>query len=234
MSRVRFSTVTRVGHMGDLTHDGERLRQVEQLYEAAVFGGDSQAPAQAERVLDALQADLALARGKALHARYLAVRKEVDKGREGELFDQALTLYRAVGDVRGEGEALFWLGTWHQVVREAYDEAVPCFRQAYDLAASVGDRLTLSYATRHLAYAAEAAGRTDEARTRFEESVRLREELGFLPGVAAAKLSLGEFRWQTDGDREGALRLMEEARVTAEKCGAHGVLAWIASARAGM
>jgi tetratricopeptide (TPR) repeat protein len=220
--------------MGDLTGDGERLRQVEQLYESAVFGGDRAAPARAERVLDGLEADLALARGKALHAHYLTERKEVDEGREGELFERAVALYRGVEDVRGEGEALFWLGTWHQVVREAYDEAVPCFRQAYDLADAVGDRLTLSYATRHLAFAAEAAGRMDEARGRYAESVRLREELGFLPGVAAAKLSLGQFTWQVDGDREAALRLMEEARMTAEECGAHGVLAWIAGARESM
>jgi tetratricopeptide (TPR) repeat protein len=209
---------------------GERIAKANELYEAAVFGGERGAVAEANRELDAVEADVALARGKVLHAGYLADRQE--NPRQAELLKHALALYRALGDVRGEAEALFWLGTWHQVVREAYEEAVPCFRASYELADSVGDKLTLSYATRHLAFAAEAEGRMEEARERFEESVRLREELGFLPGLAAALLTLGEFHWQRLGDRETALGLMDRARVTAEKCGARGVSEWIGNARA--
>lgn len=206
------------------------MEHVNELYEAAVFGGEKGAVAEANRELDAVEADVALARGKVLHAGYLADHQANPK--QAELLERALTLYQALGDVRGEAEALFWLGTWHQVVREAYEEAVPCFQRSYELADSVGDKLTLSYATRHLAFAAEAEGRMEEAQERFEESVRLREELGFLPGLAAALLALGEFRRQRLGDREGALRLMDKARSTAEKCGAHGVLVWIGNARA--
>ncbi|WP_328464379.1 tetratricopeptide repeat protein [Streptomyces sp. NBC_00448] len=220
--------------MGDLISDRERLRQVDQLYEAATFGGDRTAPARAERVLDGLAADLALARGKTLHARYLTDRKEVVEGQEGKLFQQAVTLYRALGDVRGEGEALFWLGAWHQVVREAYGEAVPCFQRSYELAESAGDRLTQSYAARHLGFAAEAAGHLDEARARFEQSVHLREDLGLPAAAAAAQLALAEFLWHSCGDHHTARQLLDQAHTTATQCGAAGVLQWIADARTRM
>lgn len=207
----------------------DRIRHADELYERAVFGGDRDAPALAERVLDAVEADLALARGRILHARFLADRRP--DPRELALFRQAAEVYRRLGDGRGEGEALFWTGTWHQVVAEEYAEAVPLFRRSYELAEAAGDRLTLSYATRHLGFAAEAEGRPQEARERFEESIRLREELGFLPGVAAGKLALADLLRGT-GDREAADRLLDEARELAARCGAHGVLGWIEAAPA--
>jgi hypothetical protein len=58
------------------------------------------------------------------------------------------------------------------------------------LAAQVGDKLTMSYAVRHLGIAEYVADRLDRARERLAESVRLRRELGFLPGVAANLVGL--------------------------------------------
>jgi hypothetical protein len=56
--------------------------------------------------------------------------------------------------------------------------------------AQVGDKLTMSYAIRHLGFAHMAAGAGDAARQRLEESVRLRREIGFQPGVAAGLVAL--------------------------------------------
>lgn len=205
-----------------------RIEQAQLLYERAVFGGDSSALAPAERGLDAVEADLALTRGKVVHARYLEER--VEDARELELFERAARLYEQLGDVRGEGEALFWVGTFHQVVRDDTEAALPALTRALDLATRADDRLTMSYALRHLGFAEHMAGRLDAARDRFEESTRLRRELGFLPGVAANLIGLAYVAAQQDR-REDAAELLREAVESAEKAGAEGVLRWVAEAR---
>lgn len=50
----------------------------------------------------------------------------------------------ANSETRGEGEALFWVGTVHQVVRDDGDTAIPFFERSYALAGTTGDKLTLS------------------------------------------------------------------------------------------
>ncbi len=107
--------------MGD-----DRLRRAKVLYERAVFGGDASALSVAEAELDSVEADLALARGRVIHARFLG-RQVADSSatlpdgdedpHELTLFERAAQLFETLGDVRGEGEALFWIGTFHQVVR---------------------------------------------------------------------------------------------------------------------
>jgi hypothetical protein len=71
------------------------------LYEQAVFGGDYGALATADRVLDAAEAALSLARGRVMHARFLAERHE----QPGELvlFERVAAPYHKLGDTRGEG-----------------------------------------------------------------------------------------------------------------------------------
>ncbi|WP_369174701.1 tetratricopeptide repeat protein [Streptomyces sp. R28] len=205
-----------------------RIEQAQLIYERAVFGGDSSALEPAERGLDAVEADLALTRGKVVHARFLEERAE--DARELELFERAAQLYGQLGDVRGEGEALFWVGAFHQVVRDDTEAALPAFTRALDLATRAEDRLTMSYALRHLGFAEHMAGRLDAARDRFEESTRLRRELGFLPGVAANLIGLAYVAAQQDR-REEAAELLREAVESAEKGGAEGVLRWVAQAR---
>jgi hypothetical protein len=125
----------------------ERIDLANQLYERAVWGGDVSALRSADRELDKVEADLSLARGRIIHARFLD--EEVDDPQELVLFERALQLYQALGDARGESESLFWVGIFHQVVREDNDAAVPLFTRSYELATQVGDKLTLSYVLRH-------------------------------------------------------------------------------------
>jgi tetratricopeptide (TPR) repeat protein len=186
-----------------------RIERAGLIYERAVFGGDAAALATAERELDAVEADLAPARGRMIHARFLEGRRE--DPRELELFERALRLYRALGDARGEGESLFWVGTFHQVVRRDDEAAVPALERSLELATRAGDRLALSYALRHLGIAEHSAGRLGAARERLEESARLRRGVGFLPGVAANLVGLAYIA-AAEGRREHALALIEEAR----------------------
>ncbi len=203
----------------------QRIERAGALYERAVFGGDVGALAKADRVLDAVEADLALARGRVVHARFLEER--VENPNELLLFERAAELYRDLGDERGEAEALFWVGTCHQVLRDDHDTALPALRRARELAERAGDALTLSYVLRHLGFVEQAAGRVDATRELFLESTRLRREVGFLPGVAANLVGLA---YLTTGDE--ATHHLDEAAAIARDCGADGVLRWVEQARA--
>jgi hypothetical protein len=109
------------------------------LYERAILDGDTGALAVADRELDAVEADLALARGRVMHGRFLAVRNEdperaAEDPQELTWFERAAGLYRGLDDVRGEGAALFWVGCCHQVVRRDDGAAVPVLERSLELA----------------------------------------------------------------------------------------------------
>jgi hypothetical protein len=205
------------------------LEQARQLYERATFGGDPLALALAGRVLDGLEAGLALARGRILHARFLETR--TSDPQELELFERALRLFSALGDARGEGEALLWIGIYHQVVRRDDVAARSPLARARELATAAGDDLTLSYVQRHLAFADQAEGLLELAREGHESSVRLRYQLGFMPGVAAGMLALAELA-AAEGRSDDALGMLDEAESLAVASDALGVRAHVADARA--
>ena len=206
----------------------KRIERAKHAYERAVFDGDPAGLAHAVQELNAVEADVALARGRLLHAQFLADQHE-DLA-EQALFERAAQLYQMLGDVRGEAEALFWIGTFHQVIRHDNETAVPALERSRELATQVGDKLTTSYALRHLGIAEHTAGRLDTARVLLEESVRLRRELGFLPGVAANLVGLAYIAAAQDR-RDDALALIEEAGAIAKASGANGIMRSIDEAR---
>jgi hypothetical protein len=207
----------------------DRIERAGQLYESFVFEGDAGALAVAERELDAVRADLAVARGRILHGRFLA-QGSVDPA-ELTLFEEAVLLYQRLGDLRGEAESLFWVAVYHQVVREDNAAAVPTLERSHELAVQAGDKRTMSYALRHLGIAEHMAGRLGTARARLEESVRLRREIGHLPGVAANLVGLAYIAAAQDRPTD-ARAIIEEARAIAESTGAHGILRSIEEAHA--
>ena len=219
---------SRVGTGAAMSRE-DRIERARLCCERAVFGGDAGALASAERELDAVEADLALARGQVIHARFQDERNE--DPRELALFERAAQLYRSLDDVRGEGAALFWIGTFHQIVRQDNDTAVPVFDRSCELATQVGDKLTLSEALRHLGIAEHAAGRLDTARARLEESTRLRREVGFLPGVAANLVGL-VYVAAGQGRRDDAQALVQEAGAIAAASGAQRITRQVEEARA--
>jgi hypothetical protein len=204
-----------------------RIERSRQLYERALFESDVGALTAAERELDGVEADLALARGRVIHGRFLEQRAEEpaqvrEDPRELPLFERAAELYRARDDVRGEGEALFWVGCCHQVVRRDNEAAVPVLWRSLELATEADDPVTMAEALRHLGIAEHAAGRLD---------ARLRREIGVWPGVASNMVGLIYIAAGQDR-REDGLALAEEARAIAEANGAPGLLRQIDEARA--
>jgi hypothetical protein len=209
----------------------ERIAHANRIYERMVFAGDTGGLGAALDGLDAVEADLCLARGKLLHARFL---QDGDSDQaEQVLFERAARLYHTCGDVRGESEALCWTGIFEQVVRRDDEAAVPAFEQARELAVAADDQLTLSYVLRHLAIARHNAGELDAARALLEESTRLRREAGFPAGVAANLVGLIYIAAAQDR-RADALFLADQARQTAEAAGAHNILHQIAEARSSL
>ncbi|GAA4813681.1 hypothetical protein [Streptomyces ziwulingensis] len=95
------------------------------------------------------------------------------------------------------------------------------YRRAHAGATAHADPLLLSFTWRHLAGLALRDGDLAEARHGFTESLRIREELGYLVGTAPALASLAE----TAAEPE-ASRLREEARRLFRLLG--GVPTWLA------
>jgi hypothetical protein len=205
------------------------------LYERSIFDDDTGALAAADRELDAVEADLALARGQVFHGQFLQQRdadpaQAREDPRELAFFECAAQLYQELGDLGGEAESQFWIGCFHQIVRRDNDTAAPFLERSCELAGRAGDKKTLSEALRHQGIAEHAAGRLDTARERLEESVRLRREIGLMPGVAAnlvglAYIAAGQER------RDDALALLAEAGAIAAGSGSHGIMRHVEEAR---
>ncbi|MEU1697367.1 hypothetical protein ABZ590_40310, partial [Streptomyces hirsutus] len=94
------------------------------------------------------------------------------------------------------------------------------YRRAHAGATAHADPLLLSGTWRHLAGLALREGELAEARHGFAESLRIREELGYLVGTAPALVSLAD----TETEPE-ASRLREEARRLLRLLG--GVPTWL-------
>ncbi|WP_210584551.1 hypothetical protein [Streptomyces sp. GESEQ-35] len=95
------------------------------------------------------------------------------------------------------------------------------YRRAHAGATAHADALLLSFTWRHLAGLALREGELAEARHGFGESLRIREELGYLVGTAPALASLADAEVEPE-----ASRLREEARRLFRLLG--GVPTWLA------
>jgi tetratricopeptide (TPR) repeat protein len=214
----------------------DRIERSRLLYGRALLAGEPGALALAERELDEVEADLAVARGRIIHGRFLERRDEdqeraIADPRELALFERAADLFRALGDGRGEAEALFWVGCCQQVVYGDDEAAVPVLLRSLELASRAGDKMTMSEALRHLGIAEHRAGRLDEARRRLEESTRLRRDIGYLPGVASNLVGL-IYIAAGQGRPDDALALITEASAIAGATGAHRIMRQVEEARA--
>jgi len=217
--------------MADGMADVDRIAEATARYEQAVFGGDASMLAAAERGLDAVDADVALARGRLRHARFLAADGAgVEDPDELALFQRAAELYRSLGDVGGEAEATFWIGCLYQVVRGDDRAAVPELERARDLAAEADEPATRALALRHLGIAAHRAGRLDQARELLTESSELRRRIGQLPGVAANLVGLAYIAAAEDRPARAG-EILAEAHAIATEYGAHAILRQVDEAR---
>ncbi|MEU6658322.1 hypothetical protein [Streptomyces sp. NPDC046821] len=107
------------------------------------------------------------------------------------------------------GRALldFRRGLMAENLADSPEAARAAYRRAHAGATAHPDPLLLSFTWRHLAGLALREGELTEARHGFAESLRIREELGYLVGTAPALASLAE----AEPDPDEAARLRSEA-----------------------
>jgi len=150
-------------------------------------------------------------------ATLLGVRDRADEARA------ALGRTAALIPPGAAGRALldFRRGLLAQNLADAPQAARAAFRRAHAGATAHGDLLLLSFTWRHLAGLALREGELAEARHGFAESLRIREELGYLVGTAPALVSLADAEAEPE-----ASRLREEARRLFQLLG--GVPTWLA------
>lgn len=116
------------------------------------------------------------------------VRDRADEARSA--FGRAAALTALTG--RGRALLDFRRGLLAENVADAPQAARAAYRRAHEGAAAHGDPLLLSFTWRHLAGLALRDGELAEARHGFTESLRIREELGYLIGTAPALAALAD------------------------------------------
>ena len=134
-----------------------------------------------------------------------------DWATEANLFAEALTIQREVGDPAGAAESLFGLGLVHQVLRGDWTTAMPFYAEALTLAERHADEMVRSEVHRHIGFFhVFVAGDTERGLRHLRMSQVLRERYGDPRRVATGTLALGEAELAA-GHRREALRLLREA-----------------------
>lgn len=104
---------------------------------------------------------------------------------------------------------------------DAPEAARAAYRRAHTAATAQQDELLCSFTWRHLAGLALREGELSDARHGFAESLRIRERLGYLVGMAPALVALAEVQPEPEAER-----LRSEARRLFRLLG--GVPTWLA------
>lgn len=213
-----------------LEHTAERdfysaIRRAGLLGEGCMFTASGWAEAEdALRMAEAVARDdderaaAACERGHlAYAATVLGVRDRADEARA------ALGRSAALLPPTARGRALldFRRGLLAEHLSESPQAARAAYRRAHTGASAHGDQLLCSFTWRQLAGLALRDGELAEARHGFEESLRLREELGFLVGIAPALAALADVQPEAERDR-----LRQEAGRLLRLLG--GVPTWLA------
>jgi tetratricopeptide (TPR) repeat protein len=177
---------------------------------------------------DAVHAAALYGRGMALHIDFIMA--EGDQDREVESFTRATELYGAAGDQEGAALSTAMVGVFHHVDRLDRETANPILQRAYDMSPS-GPSFARSEAARHLGQIAQELGDHERGLEILQESLRIREELGWsihLPSalhvVGYAQLELGRL--------DEAAATLARAREVGERIGARLTLAFIARTEA--
>ncbi|UGY94270.1 hypothetical protein [Streptomyces gobiensis] len=181
------------------------VRRAALLVERCMFtaGGwaeaeDALRSAEALAVDDVVRGAAACERGQlAYAATVLGVRDRADEARAA--LGRAAALLPPNSPVRSVLD--FRRGLLAEHLADNPQAARAAYRRAHAGASAHGDALLSSFTWRHLAGLALRDGELTEARHGFTESLRLREELGFLVGMAPALVALAGVQGEPEAGR---------------------------------
>ena len=126
------------------------------------------------------------------------------------LLDEALEIYRSLGDVPGEANVQWGIGIQHYFANDNA-AAVPAFSAALELYRKVGDRTQEAWSLHQLGLSLLKLGDIDEARPLLADGLRLFNEAGDVAGVTLGLDNLSAVA-TADGDLPRAARLAGLAR----------------------
>ena len=142
-------------------------------------------------------------------------RKDMDAALKS--YEQALELFRAVGDRLGEANTRKAIGDV-QRFRSDNDAALTSYEQALGLFREVGSRLGEANALKATGDVLQFLDKRDEALARYDEALQLFRAVGSRLGEANTLASLGELRF-TEENFEVAFENFESAQELYEKIG---------------
>ena len=144
----------------------------------------------------------------------------LDPDREGlRLMEEALAIYRALGDKRGAGNAVWAIGNWYHFHLQG-EVAIASFREALELFSATEDETMVAWAHHMLGTALLRAQQTDEAAEHIGPALDHFEAAG---DATALTLVLDDFSAlaRVQGDLPRSARLHGAARALAMTTGAN-------------
>jgi predicted ATPase/transcriptional regulator with XRE-family HTH domain len=149
--------------------------------------------------------------------------RQGEYGQAGELYEQALALFRDLNDKEGMANSLTNLGIVADRQGE-YKRAAALFEQAVVLARERGDTQQIAKTLNNLAAAWRRQGDYARQAVLYEEALALFQELRDRHGISAALDNLGQVAfWQ--GEYKRAAALHEESLAIARELGdRHGII----------
>jgi predicted ATPase/DNA-binding XRE family transcriptional regulator/Tfp pilus assembly protein PilF len=125
------------------------------------------------------------------------------------IYDECLTIRRAIGDERGIALTLNYLGILAGDCGD-HKRALPCYDESLTIRQSLGDTWGIANLLSDFGNVARAEGRDAEAARLYSESLSLFEEVGDLRNVAILMDDLGDLAAR-QGDYDRAVSLLEAA-----------------------
>jgi tetratricopeptide (TPR) repeat protein len=162
-----------------------------------------------EEALAGNAGDRAEARAKALRGLARLAVEQGDHERAVASAEEALALYRGLGDEQGVSNSLAQLG-WAATVRGDYERAEALHEQSLAAARRSDDAWSLSFALNALATVASYREDYERAEALQEEALALGRKLGDRQRVSAVLVNMGYVR-AVRGDFERAEPLLDEA-----------------------
>jgi len=168
-------------------------------------------------VLAAGDAVAAPVRAKALLEAGQLARWNDDYRAAEPLLEQAVDLFRSLGDTEGISTALLTLSiiTTYQ---GAFDRGRPLREESLRLSRESGISYNIARSLNNLGHAALHQGHFDQATAYFEEGLAVSRGMADDAGVAVRLYQLGELA-RVRGDLEQATRILEESQALAERTG---------------